>query len=66
MTQDDIQNDPITVCFTSGGSAAEPGTDEVETVNVELRLAASKWAEAVASGTQAKVLIKWIEAQRVQ
>jgi len=65
MTPDDIQNDPITVCYVSEGSAAEPETEEVETVNVELRIDASKWAAAVASDSGAAALVAYIEAHRV-
>jgi len=65
MTQFDIQADPITVCFVSNGSAAEPGTAEVDTVTIELRIDASKWAAAVASPADAAALVAFIEAVRV-
>lgn len=65
MTPFDIQNDPITVCLISEGSASEPGTAEVDTVNVELRIDAAKWAAAVATSSDAAALVAFIESVRV-
>jgi hypothetical protein len=65
MTHDDIHNDPITECKANDGSASEPGTEEVDTVNVRLRIDAAKWSAAVASASDAAVLIAYIDAQRI-
>jgi hypothetical protein len=65
MTQDDIKNDPITVCRASNGSASEPNTAEVDTVTIELRIDAAKWAAAVASPADSAALVAFIEAVRV-
>lgn len=64
MTHDDIKNDPITECKANDGSASEPGTDEVDTVNVRLRIDAALWAAAVASPSDAAILLAYIDAQR--
>ena len=64
MTHDDIHNDPITECRVNAGSASEAGTDEVGTVNVRLRIDAALWAAALASATDAAVLVAYIEAHR--
>ena len=64
MTQDDISNDLITDCTVTEGQASEPGTDEVDTVNVQIRLSADIWAAAVASAGGAAALVAYIEAGR--
>ena len=65
MTQHDIKNDPITECRANDGSASEAGTEEVDTVNVRLRIDAALWAAALASASDAAVLIAYIDAQRI-
>ena len=64
MTQFDIQNDPITVCLCSNGSASPPGVTEADTVTIELRIDAAKWAAAVASPADAAALVAFIEGVR--
>ena len=65
MTPFDIQNDPITVCRVSDGSASPPGVTEADTVNLELRIDAAKWAAAVATSSDAAALVAYIESVRV-
>ena len=64
MTPFDIQTDAITVCRASNGSASEPGTAEVDTVTIELRIDAAKWAAAVATSSDASALVAFIEGVR--
>ncbi len=65
MTQEELTDDGIAVAEVSSGQVAPPGEDDTDVVAVALTISKGHWDEAVASGTQAKVLIRWLEAQRV-
>ena len=62
MTQDELTDDTIAEAEIHSGHVAPPA----ESVSLTLTISKAHWDEAVSSGTQAKVLIKWLEAQRIQ
>ena len=66
MTQDELTDDTIAEAEIHSGHVAPPGEYDTESVSLTLTISKAHWDEAVSSGTQAKVLIKWLEAQRIQ
>lgn len=68
MTQDELNDDPVSIVDYAVSSARKVigiGMEEPEeTVEIQVSVKREYWDEAIASGTQAKVIIRWIESQR--
>ena len=68
MTQDDLNNDPVTIIFniyTGERKVKGAGMDgPAETVEIQTSISLALWNDALASGDDALVLIQWLESQR--
>ena len=68
MTQDDLNNDPVTNIFniyTGERKVKNAGmTGPAETVEIQTSISLALWNDALASGDDALVLIQWLESKR--
>jgi len=63
MTQDELNAVSFSYAVITEGTAHED-SGKVDGVDISFRITKAHWEEALTNGTQAKVLVTWLENQR--
>jgi hypothetical protein len=65
MTQDELNADDLTQARLVPFEFSSGETGKVEKIQVQFEIRKEHWDAAMSSGTQANVLIDWLESRRV-